>query len=537
MALSLETVVGARFLRGQRLPPALSATRLQRLGRSSHLKLGAPRVHRPIACANAGVDTLVLPPPPTEKIPAEMLHMNTFSNYLVLKPEETTNEELFRLLRDGDIGHIDSIGCPDGTVVDDDKRRMLIFISIVLQKIILSVAQPGTNSMMVLMNLLAENDLPKIIWDYFTGQLKLPDPNSMDFKSPFAFIDTRVKLEQNIKPGDSAYYPHLSIMAAKLSYENEARIRSIVRGYWDMEFLGFFNCWDDFQDSFCTQAFMMSDKPVESGEAELVVVAFRGTDDAYDACTDIDFSWYEIPGVGKVHGGFMKALGLQKEGLPEEIVQDPQTPFAYYVIRERLRMILKKNPNAKLVVTGHSLGGALSALFPIVLKLHGENWIIERIQGVYTFGQPRVGDRQLGEFAESILDSPKRRYFRFVYSNDLVPRVPFDDNTWLFKHFGKCLYYDSLYRGQEVHEEPNHNYFAVEYSIPKYMDAMWELAQSFVIGHVRGPEFHESPMMRMMRMIGLMIPGLPCHSPQDYNNITRLGTLLDAATTETSDGM
>ncbi|KAJ6826878.1 uncharacterized protein M6B38_370880 [Iris pallida] len=175
------------------------------------------------------------------------------------------------------------------------------------------------------------------------------------------------------------------------------------------------------------------------------------------------------------------------------------------------------------------LGRALSALFPVVLKLHGEDGILERIKGVYTFGQPRVGDGQLGKFAESILDSPKRRYFRFVYSNDLVPRVPFDDNTWLFKHFGKCLYYDSMYRGQEVHEEPNENYFASEYFIPKHLDATWELARSFGIGHVRGPDYHESLMMRMMRAMGLLIPGLPCHSPQDYNNLTRLGTLMSTA--------
>ncbi|KAJ6827423.1 uncharacterized protein M6B38_368230 [Iris pallida] len=530
MALNLETLAGTRFLRGQRLLPLPAARPQQvRLGRSGqYLQLRArPVASNNVAVEAAAAETQVSSPPAQAE---EHLHMNTFRDYLVLKPEETTNEELFRLLRDGNIGAIESIGCPDGTVVDDDKRRRMIFISIVLQKIILSVAKPGgTTNMMVLMNLLAEHGIPKLIWDHFTGQLKMPDPNSMDFKSPFAFIDTRVKLEKNIKPGDSAYYAHLSVMASKLAYENEARIKSIVRGYWDMEFLGFYNCWEDFQDSFCTQAFMMSDKPVESGDAELVVVAFRGTDDAYDACTDIDFSFYEIPGVGRVHGGFMKALGLQKDGLPKEIVQDPQTPYAYYVIRERLRSILEKNPKAQVVVTGHSLGGALSALFPVVLKLHGEDGILERIKGVYTFGQPRVGDGQLGKFAESILDSPKRRYFRFVYSNDLVPRVPFDDNTWLFKHFGKCLYYDSMYRGQEVHEEPNENYFASEYFIPKHLDATWELARSFGIGHVRGPDYHESLMMRMMRAMGLLIPGLPCHSPQDYNNLTRLGTLMSTA--------
>lgn len=193
---------------------------------------------------------------------------------------------------------------------------------------------------------------------------------------------------------------------------------------------------------------MMCDKPVD---AELIVVSFMGTDpfDATQWCTDIDFSWYEIPRVGKVHGGFMKALGLQKNhGWPKEIDEKNRPPFAYYVIREKLREALNKNKRAKFIMTGHSLGGALAILFPIILAYHDEEWMLNRMEGVYTFGQPRVGDRKLGEFAEKHINQPKRRYYRFVYCNDMVPRLPYDDRTLLFKHFGECLYYNSIYRGK-----------------------------------------------------------------------------------------
>lgn len=115
---------------------------------------------------------------------------------------------------------------------------------------------------------------------------------------------------------------------------------------------------------------------------------------------------------------------------------------AYYAVREKLIELLKKHENAKFVVTGHSLGGALAIMFPTVLVLHGEEELMGRLLGVYTFGQPRIGDRQLGKFMESHLES---KYFRVVYCNDLVPRLPYDNKTFLYKHFGICQYYNSLY--------------------------------------------------------------------------------------------
>lgn len=133
------------------------------------------------------------------------------------------------------------------------------------------------------------------------------------------------------------------------------------------------------------------------------------------------------------------SAGIKK--IPPEMVE----MTAYYAVKSKLKSLFKEHKNAKFVVTGHSLGGALAILFPMVLVLHEEKEIIQRLLGVYTFGQPRVGNKELGSFMEAHLNHPVPKYFRMVYCNDLVPRLPYDDKIFFYKHFGVCLYYDSLY--------------------------------------------------------------------------------------------
>ncbi|XP_030931989.1 uncharacterized protein LOC115957796 [Quercus lobata] len=205
-------------------------------------------------------------------------------------------------------------------------------------------------------------------------------------------------------------------MASKLSYENEEFAKIIINDHWNMKFLYFDNYWNDYVKDYTTQAIMFQDTRVDPN---LIVVAFRGTHpfDPKAWRVDVDLSWYEIEGVGQTHSGFMKALGLQKrKGWPE--------------------------------LGRHSLGGALAILFLTVLAIHEEEWLMDKLEGVYTFGQPRVGDNQLKEYMEKKLEQYDVRYFRFVYCNDIVPRVPYDDDNVFFTHFGTCYYYNSSYKGK-----------------------------------------------------------------------------------------
>ncbi|XP_042757423.1 triacylglycerol lipase OBL1 [Lactuca sativa] len=267
-------------------------------------------------------------------------------------------------------------------------------------------------------------------------------------------------------------------------------------------------------------------------DSDMIVVAFRGTEtfDADAWSSDVDLSWYELPGIGKVHGGFMKALGLQKSlGWPEELThrtKNQEQPLAYYVIRDMLKQALKENNKVKFIVTGHSLGGALAVLFPAVLMSHNEVELLDMLEGVYTFGQPRVGDKRFGKFMKENLENFDVKYYRTVYSNDLVPRLPYDDSTMMFKHFGTCLYFDSFYNGKIMEEEPNKNYFSPLSALPKLINAVWEIIRSFMIPYTRGEDYSEGFVLKMYRFIGLMIAGVPAHGLQDYVNVVRLGSDL-----------
>ncbi|TXG52424.1 hypothetical protein EZV62_021593 [Acer yangbiense] len=451
--------------------------------------------------------------------------------YLFLKPKEATLFDLIRLLYSSNLEETRFVEFSDQADrhINNFRRRWLIFISVVAQKVLLFMRIPLAIVGYVLelcLNLLSSNGgFLGLLFNLFTVKVVKPDRLSEKFMSVVGFADKRVELDRKIQPNNRKYYSSLSLMAAKLSYENQAFIKSIVKDHWQMELLGSYDFWNDYQKRFSTQALLLQDT---RANPNVIVVAFRGTSpfDAIDWCTDIEISWYELQNVGKIHGGFMKALGLQpNQSWPKEINDQGSPPFAYYTIRKILREMLQKNKDAKLIVTGHSLGGALAILFVFVLVLHEEASLLERLDGVYTFGQPRVGDCIFGEFMNKNLKKYEVNYWRFVYSNDIVPRLPYDDKTQMFKHFGHCLYFNSCYKGKVLLEEPNKNYFNLLWVVPKYINAVWELIRSFIIPYTEGPDYRESLFMRLVRVIGLVIPGLPAHGPQDYDNVARLGSI------------
>ncbi|KAJ4840852.1 hypothetical protein Tsubulata_029322, partial [Turnera subulata] len=443
------------------------------------------------------------------------------SNHLLLKPEEVSLLDLIKILFSNDLEQrkfVDSAEAKE----ESFERRWLVFVSIVAQKLLQFVSKPlssmGSLTEMWL-NLLSSNlGFGRLLLNVLRGKVAVPDKTSASYISFTGNYDLRTELDRNIQREDPRYLAELSVMASKLSYENKANIESTVKEQWEMEVLGSYDFWNDYQGKATTQACLIRDK---TNEQDTIVVAFRGTEpfDADAWCSDIDLSWYELPGIGRVHCGFLKALGLQKcNGWPKETKQDSDrpAPLAYYAIRDMLRELLSRNDKARYVVTGHSLGGALAILFPAVLVYHEDKLLLERLDGIYTFGQPRVGDQDFGKYMDAKLKENGIEYYRVVYGSDIVPRLPYDNKALMFKHFGRCIYYDRHYEAQVVAEEPNKNYFSPVEAISMNVNAGFELIRSFTISRRRGRDFREGWLLRMFRFMGLIVPGVPPHLIQDY---------------------
>jgi len=138
------------------------------------------------------------------------------------------------------------------------------------------------------------------------------------------------------------------------------------------------------------------------------VLAFRGTEPTSfkDILADIKAWPADSETEGNVHSGFKGEV-------------DKLWP----TIKKWLKTKKKKD---KFIITGHSLGAAMATIvISRLVELGYKNVVL------YTYGSPRVGDREWGKQFDNI------EAYRFVNNNDIVCQVP---PFGYYSHIGKLYY-------------------------------------------------------------------------------------------------
>lgn len=132
---------------------------------------------------------------------------------------------------------------------------------------------------------------------------------------------------------------------------------------------------------------------------ELVLIAVRGTQQSADFLRDADA--LQVPfeeGVGQVHRGF---YGAAKK-------------TAAFVTS----YLEKFYAGQKLLICGHSLGGAVALLLSEMLRRRPEGYTLQ----LYTYGAPRAADATFTKNAAALV------HYRMVNHNDPIPSVP---GSWM----------------------------------------------------------------------------------------------------------
>lgn len=143
-----------------------------------------------------------------------------------------------------------------------------------------------------------------------------------------------------------------------------------------------------------------------AANGKIIIVAFRGTEP--DKLADwlvnaeiIQKPWrmfFGEPDLGLVHHGFMRNTAFVWEQLSQFVAG-------------------ARTNQQSLWIAGHSLGGAMAMIAGAAFAFAEH----QAVNGIYTYGQPRTGNRTFARRFDQELESS---LFRIVNHADLVPHVP-----------------------------------------------------------------------------------------------------------------
>lgn len=180
-------------------------------------------------------------------------------------------------------------------------------------------------------------------------------------------MNDKRQIKYNTNDPDAKGNAYFAVVLAGMAYKSQAEIEKelVDVGYKDTKVLffrsalaaGFIVEWDD-----------------------VLAIAFRGSTTWQEWLNNLNF-WPKFTSYGRIHAGFSNTI-------------DSIGPTIYSMILPGLLS------GSKVVLTGHSRGGALAALFAYFLAINGY-----KAHAVYTFGSPKFGTGEFFDFFEG--DGPR----------------------------------------------------------------------------------------------------------------------------------
>ena len=218
-----------------------------------------------------------------------------------------------------------------------------------------------------------------------------------------ASLSIRSRADQPISGMSHLQQSLLFAELSGLSYYDEVVVRPVSAS------IGFDSC--RFFDRDGAQAYVMT------SDRDTVVVC-RGTE---------PHEWNDIKADANAVAVVTETLGKVHKGFNDEV--NDIWPLLEDVLTENLQT---------LWFCGHSLGGAMATICA------GRCYLSEisvKPAGLFTYGSPRVGNRQFVNFV-------RLNYSRWVNNNDIVTRVP---PVWLgYRHAGREFYLNHRGRLQKI---------------------------------------------------------------------------------------
>jgi len=159
---------------------------------------------------------------------------------------------------------------------------------------------------------------------------------------------------------------------------------------------------------------MMLSKNDKSSNRKTLFFVFKGTKEKEDWLTNFSQKKVKFFGKEEVHKGFYKSLKLFIKNIAH--------------LRFDTKDINYINDNYNIVLTGHSLGGAIATLAGCYFNDLG---IKKENTTIYTFGAPPVGSV---EFCKNY--NNKLNLYRIVNEKDVIPKI---DQLISLEHIGEKI--------------------------------------------------------------------------------------------------